>query len=325
MDRRAFVVWALVAVVALHPFNPAAAPTASDGVPPSALWEAPGDLGSRDLFNGPWTAASAPDPRAIYTFVRPKHGGVNPGVVVRDPQGRIWHVKQADRSDRGAEGPVEVVLSRVLSAVGYHQPPVYFLPSFTMRDASGTHLASGGRFRLDEPSMRPRGSWSWDKNPFAGTRAYNGLLVILLIFNSWDLKDSNNTTYEVQRNDRVEAWYVVRDLGGALGESGRLSPKRNNIERFERQRFISGVADGFVKFSYGGKRPDLVTRRITVEDVEWATALLAGLDDRQWHDAFRAGGYSEDLSNRFIRKIEANILRGRQVTHGASGVDVERR
>ena len=47
------------------------------------------------------------------------------------------------------EGPVEVALSRVLSAVGYHQPPVYYLSSFMMSDPAGSRVEGGGRFRLD--------------------------------------------------------------------------------------------------------------------------------------------------------------------------------
>jgi hypothetical protein len=279
----------------------------------NALWEPPTGTHDRDLFYGPWGARLKPDPKAVYTFVRRKHKGVNPGVVVRDPQGRIWHVKQSPSGTRGAEGPVEVTLSRVLSAIGYHQPPVYFLPSFVMKDGKGTHTEAGGRFRLHEPSMQEVGTWSWDDPVVKGSRPYNGLLVILLAFSSWDLKESNNFVYQVQRNGRPERWYLVRDLGGALGDTGRYFTKRNNIERFENEGFITGMNDGYVEFVYSGKRPDLFRHRITVADMRWAMDLLASLDDQQWHDAFRAGGYSNTLSERFILKIKANILEGQRL------------
>ena len=318
MRARTFLLFAFLAVLQRPlPIRAVQSPVPGNTVA-TGLWEAPTALRQRDLFNGPWGAESAPDPHATYVLVRHKRHGVNPGLVVRDPLGRTWHVKQEARTNKGAEGPVEVVLSRVLSAVGYHQPPVYFLPSFAMADNSGrTHVEPGGRFRLDVASMRARGSWSWQSNPFAGTRPYEGLLVILLVFNSWDLKDSNNTVYDVHRGGHPDTWYVVRDLGGALGESGHLSPKRNNIEKFEHAGYITGVKDGFVQFSYNGKQPDLFHRRITVEDVQWASALLGGLDDRQWHEAFRAGGYTRDVSDRFIRKIQANILQGQHMTDHA--------
>lgn len=277
----------------------------------SALWEAPTDLNTKDLFNGPWGAKSAPDPRATYAFVRTKSGGVNPGVVVKDPHGRIWHVKQQTDNKRGSEGPVEVALSRVLSAVGYHQPPVYFLPSFTMADHSGTHLESGGRFRVDDPMLQERGEWSFTDNPFVGTRPHQGLLVILLVFNSWDLKTSNNSVYEVRRGDRTDQWYVVRDLGGALGDTGRFWVRRNNIDDFERHHWIRSVNGGTVDFDYGGHKPEIV-RALSLEDLGWGCELLSRLSDRQWQDAFRAGGYSPDLANRFIKKIKANINEGLQ-------------
>ena len=286
---------------------------AADIAPDPVLWEAPSDLANRDLFHGPWGPSRAPDPAATYTFMRTKHGGVNPGVVVRDDRGRVWHVKQAPRSHQGAEGPVEVVLSRVLSAVGYQQPPVYFLPSFTLVDESGKRSVPGGRFRLEEPSMTSRGPWTWRRNPFVDSQPYKGLLVILLVFNSWDLKDSNNTMYDQDDGGRLRRWYVVRDLGAAMGETGRLAPKRNNIEEFERETFITGVTGDFVNFKYGGWQAGLLHHSITVADVQWAATLLAGITDRQWHDAFRAGGYSDALTERFLRKLKANIAAGQQL------------
>jgi len=305
------------------------------------LWQEPSDLSSRDLFHGPWGAKNAPDPAATYTFLKPKETGVNPGVVVRDPQGRTWHVKQSPLDDdkessidaQGAEGPVEVTVSRILSAVGYHQPPVYFLPEFTMTDASGTRRLPGGRFRLETESLHKIGEWPWSKNPFVGARPYNGLLVILLMFNSWDLKDDNNTLYEVRNGGAVNRWYVVRDLGAALGETGRFNSlsrrwnraKRNDIDTFERHTFIEGVEDGFVKFAYQGRQPELVRHRITVEDLQWASDLLGRLSDTQWRDAFRAGGYEPALADRFIRKIKDNVAAALKVTASSNRTSLNRR
>ena len=281
--------------------------------PISALWEAPADLSRQDLFNGPWGSENAPDPNAVYTFIRPKKSGANPGVVVNDPRGRKWHVKQARHKNHGDEPPVEVTLSRVLSAVGYHQPAVYYLPSFRMTDGSGTHVEPAGRFRLSNPSMEDLGQWEWQRNPFVGTRPLHGLLVILLVFNSFDLKDSNNTLYDVRQGEGGERWYVVRDLGGALGGAGRLAT-RNNIDKFERFTVFGGVRDNRVEFNQGGKQASLIREWITVDDVQWATKLLSGLSDRQWDDAFRAGGYEPALRARFIKKIQATIADGQQLS-----------
>jgi hypothetical protein len=235
-------------------------------------------------------------------------------VTVRDHLGRQWHVKQPPHNDQGAEGPVEVVLSRVLSAIGYHQPPVYFLPSFTMVDASGSRTEPGGRFRLHDTSIKDAGHWSWQQNPFVGTRPYQGLLVVLLMFDSSDLKNANNTLYNVKTpRDDVDRWYVVRDLGTALGETGRLAPRRSDPRLFERNAFITGVKDGFVEFDYHGFHKELL-RRITPADVVWACELLTGLTDRQWHDAFRAGGYEPAVADRFIRRLQQRIADGKALS-----------
>ena len=278
------------------------------------LWQKPADLSERDLFNGPWGAERAPDPNAVYTFVATKHHGTNPGVVVTDPEGREWHVKQPPSNQQGAEGPVEVVLSRVLSAVGYHQPPVYFVPSFTMRDQTGTHTVPGGRFRLSLRQLDKVGDWSWQQNPFVGTKPYQGLLAILLMFNSSDLKNVNNSLYEFKNSsDQLERWYVVRDLGTALGETGRLHPKRSNIDIFENAPFITGVRNGYVEFAYHGWHQEIIRQRLTPMDLQWASDLLAGLSYDQWKDAFRAGGYEPAVAERFIKRLMWRISEGERV------------
>jgi len=236
---------------------------ADDDYPFAQVWQAPdgisehalnqGRIPTRDLFYGPWGPERAPDPHAVYSFVERKQHGTNPGITVRDPKGHEWHVKQPPHTDQGAEGPIEVVLSRVLSAVGYHQPPVYFLPSLTVKDADGTHVEPGGRFRLTDKSIKAVDTWSWQQNPFVGTRPYQGLLVILMLFNSSDIKNENNILYEVKEPGAAPRhWYVVRDLGTALGETGRLAPLRGDPDIFERQPFILGVKDGVVRFNYHG-------------------------------------------------------------------------
>jgi hypothetical protein len=275
------------------------------------LWERPADLEAEDLVYGPWGPERAPDPDATYRFVEAKRGGVNPGMTVRDADGRRWKVKQPAMDGRRAEGPIEVVLSRVLSAVGYHQPPVYYLADFTVTDKAGTRRVPGGRFRLEVTSLEKIGEWSWHRNPFVGTQPYQGLLVILLLFNSSDLKNSNNALYEFRtRGGRIERRYVVQDLGTALGGTGRITPERGNIDLFERHGFITGLDQRFVTFEYHGWHQELFRGRITPGDVRWACELLAGLTVTQWREAFLAGGYEPELSRRFIDRIQAKIHQG---------------
>jgi hypothetical protein len=275
------------------------------------LWNDPVDLETRDFFSGPWGAAHAPNPEDVYHFIEDKKGGINPGMTVRDSRNREWKVKQPPNTGRNAEGPIEVVVSRILSGVGYHQPPVYFLTALQMTDGKTRYQAAGGRLRLNIRGLKSVGEWKWRENPFAGSTPHHGLLVILLMLNSSDLKDSNNTLYEDQREAAaVRRWYVVRDLGTALGSTARLAPVRGDPDVFERLGFIRHIADGFVEFDYHGRHQPLVDHRIRPADVRWAALLLSRISDAQWDDAFRAGAYPPDIRRRFIAKLKTKIREG---------------
>jgi hypothetical protein len=275
------------------------------------LWEEPTDLAERNLFDGPWGKALAPNPTATYAFVSVKTVGVSPGFAVTDEHGMEWSVKQ------GPEAKVEVVMSRVLSAVGYRQPPVYYLPRWTISGGPSSPVQSEARFRPKHTGLKDEGEWSWQENPFVGTRPYNGLRVLMMILNESDLKNSNNTLYEVKEpgdtRNAAHRWYVVRDIGTALGETGRLNPQRNDPALFERNRFIKGVKNGEVDFNYRGRHQELADH-ITPEDVRWMCDLLAQLRTEQWRDAFRAAGYDVATSDRFITRIRAKIAEGQAIT-----------
>ena len=215
-------------------------------------------------------------------------------MTVKDSKGREWSVKQPFPGNLDSEAPVEVVVSRLLSAIGYHQPPVYHLPAFTLKDDFGRHVEVGGRFRLKTEQLKEVGIWDWASNPFVGTKEYQGLIVLLTMFNSTDLKNSNNSLYEHRDGDLVEQWYrdARRRLGVRRHES--LAPRKNHIESFEQMPFILGVNNGFVDFAYKGWYKNLLEQRITPEEVAWACNLLGGLSDQQMQDAFRAAHYEPE-------------------------------
>jgi len=79
-------------------------------------------------------------------------------------------------------------------------------------------------------------------------------------------------------------------------------------------RFINGVHHGFVDFSYHGWHQELLTERITPDDVRWMSERLAKLSDAQWRDAFRAGGFNPPIADRFVRRLKATIDEGRKLT-----------
>jgi hypothetical protein len=301
----AFSVFAVVASSAApSPQNREPAPAIAE------LWQEPTDLAQRDLFAGPWPIEHAPDSSRPFRYKGPKKGGTNPGMVVDDERGREWHVKQ------GREAGPEVVVSRILSALGYHQPPVYFLPSFTVTGGPAANQPAA-RFRLTVEGLKHTGTWRWEDNPFAGTPPYQSLLVVLVIMNSADLKNANNALYEPTNDPHgLRRWFVVRDLGTSFGQVRRFAPSGNKLEVFERHPFIEGISDdGYVRFDYSAVHNSL-TDHITPADVQRACASLSKLSEQQWIQAFRAGGYPPDLSARFINRIHQKIGEGLRVaTH----------
>jgi len=286
--------------------------------PGVSMWVEPTDLASRDLYYGPWGRELAPDPKDVYDLVEMKHSGVNLGMTVKDSKGREWSVKQPYPGNLDSEAPVEVVVSRLLSAVGYRQPPVYFLPAFTLKDDFGRKVEIGGRFRPKIEQLKEVGAWDWADNPFVGTKEYQGLIVLLMMFNSTDLKNSNNSLYEHKEGDFVEQWYVTRDVGSALGDTNRMAPRKNHADSFEQMPFILGVNNGFVDFAYNGWYKNLVEQRIKPEEVAWACNLLGQLSEQQMQDAFRAAGYEPAMAGRFISKLREKIQQGRSLTLAAA-------
>jgi hypothetical protein len=47
--------------------------------------------------------------------------------------------------------------------------------------------------------------------------------------------------------------------------------------------------------------------------VKWASELLGKLSDKQFADAFRAGGYEPAVANRFIAKLREKIEQGKTI------------
>lgn len=278
-------------------------------VTPAVLAQLHVDPGStpRDLLWGVGGRRYAPPPDAIYSFDEKDETGFSDSYDVVDPDGLEWSAKV------GPEAQTEVVVSRVLWGLGYHQPPIYYLPSFRLQGGGEDEPArvSEARFRPKLPHLeRLDEVWSWADNPFSGTRELKGLLVILLMLNSTDLKDSNNSIYALKKPwDGASRWFVVRDIGAALGETGTLYPRRNWLEGFERESFITGVSGSTIEFGYAGSHQELLSM-ISPGDVQWAARQLQRLTDAQWRDAFRAGNYGAPQVDRYLRRIKEKIADG---------------
>ena len=64
-----------------------------------------------------------------------------------------------------------------------------------------------------------------------------------------------------------------------------------------------------MRFAYRGRHQELL-RIITPADVRWMCSRLARLDEQQWRDAFRAGGYTRATTDRYILRIQQKIQQG---------------
>ena len=284
------------------------------------LWQAPAE--PRDLFHGPGGKELLPRDTA-FTFIAEDTTGWSPGFDVRDSSEMEWSVKT------GPEAQSEVATSRILWAIGFHQPPTYYVSAWSLTGGRAGNQEPG-RFRPDLPGQRVVGDWPWHENPFVGTPEHGGLIVANLLLTSWDWKTSNNKIYELDRPvNGVTRMFVVRDLGASLGKftypavlrlfrlRGFGQGTRNDLPGFEQQGFIERVDDGSVQFAYRGIYRDVIAT-VTAADVRWACDRLSQLSDQQWQDAFRSAGYSADHTHRYTNKIKEKIAQGLRLTSAAN-------
>jgi hypothetical protein len=270
------------------------------------LWSEP--KASRDLYWGVGGKALAPDPDAEYRVIEIKRGGFSRGYTVTGPRDREWSAKFPP------EAPTEVVASRLHWAVGFHQPPIYYLVKWNAKEATSPNPQLPARFREKHPALNggldDKGSWSYYENPFVGTRELKGLLVLQAMLGNSDLKDDNNARYELREaSEGAKTWYVARDLGHTFGRTGVMDAPRGDPDVFDKTPFITGVVNGRVKLDWHGLHRRLFDD-ITPADVKWICGRLDRLTDAQWHDAFRAGGYTDSDADRFIRRLKQKIAEG---------------
>jgi hypothetical protein len=296
---------ALNGTAAPKPVTPANAPRPDL----AQLWSEPAGIAERDLFYGPGGPALMPLPSSLFTLIGKDPKGFSPGYDVRDTPGMKWSVKY------GPEAQSEIVASRIVWALGYHQPPTYHVTEWRLIGGDiAADAAPPARFRPEPPEWQRKGSWSWARNPFVGTQPYRGLIVLMHILSNWDLLDENTATYAVDVPvSGARTLYVVQDLGAALGKTKALpaSGVRNDIDAFEKQGFIKGVGkDGYVRLDDTHWRHEKLYDQITPEDIRWTCERLSRLSPGQWRDAFRAAHYDPVLAERFIHRLQEKVQMG---------------
>jgi hypothetical protein len=273
------------------------------------LWVEPQDLESRDLFVGAGGREDVPDPDAAYRVVGYDKTGHSRGYDVEDEKGRKWRVKI------GEEAQSEIVVSRILWAIGYYQPALHYLKTWRMTGGGDKDKPAPGRFRL-ESDHKSVGRWRWGKkNPYEGKPAYHGLIVANLVLNNWDFGPDQNRIYDMKDGETPRLRFIVQDVGASLGKSRWPWGTRNKIDDFESEGFVKRIDGDRVIFHYRS-RHRIMTGHITVEEVVWTCRLLSRLSDAQLRDAFRAADYTPEITERYLRKIKEKIRQGASLGSG---------
>jgi hypothetical protein len=289
-----------------------------------ALWHDPGKIAGLDLLNG--EGGKDGRPAAPFKFESEDAGGTNPKFDVRDAHGTKWRVKLGD------EARPEVTASRLLWAIGYFVDDDYLVESAKVQNLEltrGEDMVSDGnivdaRFEKKPDGERKIGIWRWKDNPFIGTKEFNGLRVMMAVMNNWDLKDVNNAVYEDKDSGRDV--FLTSDVGATFGTNGLSWSKgrsKGDVGTYARSKFITRKTASEVNFATPAApmvmeaanvkvykmRRDLewIGRKIPIADARWIGSLLKQLSHQQLIDAFRAGQFSPEDVEKYVRVVESRI------------------
>jgi hypothetical protein len=200
---------------------------------------------------------------------------------------------------------------RLLSALGYKTEINYLVPTIT--------IPGKGTFKNVRLEARPENverleTWKWKNNPFIGTDEFQGLKIMMVFFNNWDIVDVQNKKLLVETGKGKELQYIISDLGATFGRLGnnnfpifyRLGRSVNKPSHYNKSRFVKDVEDGRVILAYKGKNRSLF-KNITVYQARWLADLLVQLTDKQIEDAFRAANYSPGDIKTLKRAVKNRI------------------
>jgi hypothetical protein len=304
------------------PINQAAVHNAS-------IWRDPGDIASKDMFDGAGGPQGQPAPP--FTFISEDTNGTNPKFDARDAKGAKWRVKL------GSEARPEIVASRLLWAVGYYVNDDYNLHIATVQGLHmkrGDNLIHNGDQIIDARFARKPGKntkvaiWEWKTCPFRDTREFSGLRVMMAVVNNWDLKDVNNAVYTDKKTGRQI--FLVSDIGATFAtntlETSRAKDK-GNVNSYVDSKFITKTTPTTVDFATPGAPTSVLLKsggvlaadyfhrrgfewigdNIPREDARWIGTMLGQLSHEQLVDAFRAGNFPPQSIDQYVSVLEARI------------------
>lgn len=267
------------------------------GASPAVLWRDPTDIKTRDLFYG--IGGPEHQPKGSLAFVEEKMNGVNPKFDARDTEGTLWGVKF------GIEARPETAATRLIWAVGYFTNEDYYiaeLPARGLPITRGQNLISDGKIQKARLKRHIKGEhkigyWSWDKNPFAGTKELDGLKIMMELICNTDLKSDHRVIYDV---NGTEQRYMITDVGASFGKAGKTFGRtKGKLSDYQELPLIRNAGPEYVDFWY--------FKHIPREHAKWIGGYLAQLSDAQINDAFRAAGFTAEETNGFTKKVRDKI------------------
>jgi hypothetical protein len=272
----------------------------------AALWRDRGDVATLNLLDGP--GGKEHQPGTIFKFIEESKSGTAPKFDVADENGAKWKVKL------GPEVKSETAATRLVWAAGYFVDEIYYRPQIRVQgmkrlSRGQKYVSDGGlvrEVRLERQGVGKKlKNWSWNQNPFAGTREFNGLRVMMALINNWDLKEINNGIIEVNGEPR----YEVTDLGASFGSTGnRFGRSKAVLKDYAETKFIEKVTPKSVDFVFHTKI-ESVGKNIPIADARWIGNRLGQFSAQQIGDCFRAAGFSpadvEGYTRVVMQRIEA--------------------
>jgi len=294
------------------------------------LWSDPGNIRAKNLFWGP--GGDENQPKLPVEFEREDRGGTSPKFDVRDATDKKWGAKM------GLEPRPETAASRLMWAVGYLANENYFYPMLRVEKMPATlhrgqqYLTPAGevlnvRLQRHPQHLKRVGRWNWHKNPFYGTREFNGLRVMMALIGNWDLKDDNNAIFEQEKKPGPQ-FYAVSDIGTSMGTPGKSytdAVSKGNLAVYKRTKLIAHFHQDHIDLNFPKCPPFVelfefewgfyfhqiglrwIGKQIPRDDAKWIGSLLGQLSPDQIRDAFRAAGYSQLEINAYTDAVLSRI------------------
>jgi len=209
-----------------------------------------------ELLKGPDTGSGPA--QGEWTIVAAKNDGVTPGFTVRDAAGQVWFIKFDPPGYRAMATGTEVVVTKLLWALGYHVPEVHLatlLPDRLAIDEAARITPPSGNRRPFKPSdirallrkadREPDGSYrviaskALEGRPVGGFRFYGTRsddpndvvahehrreLRAYGTFSAWvnhvDSKSINTLDTVIQQGGRSVVRHNLLDFGSTVGSAG---------------------------------------------------------------------------------------------------------